>query len=208
MAYGQWDEEGGWANRLRKYFDSKVLPQPFHYYIFYNLSIPNHTLRELLDRFKSEAIARLRSLPGESEYMFIFAIGTNDSRYFKKESKRDSSPEEFKKNLLQLISMAQKLSEKIVFVGLLPCNEEQVQRRSEQQNWPEVFGNESIFEFNSILESICKEKSLHFIDLFSKFKEIDYTHLLSDGIHLNSAGHTKAYSIIKSYLITHHILEE
>ena len=39
IAYGAWDKEGGWVQRLRKILDVKTLSNPDQFYLVYNLSI-------------------------------------------------------------------------------------------------------------------------------------------------------------------------
>ncbi len=62
-------EEGGWANRLKKYLENKDSDNSV-----YNLGVDSDTTDNLLGRFDAEARTR-------DPEIIIFAIGINDSSY-------------------------------------------------------------------------------------------------------------------------------
>lgn len=74
ITYGSFDVEGGWIQRLRKYFDSKSMD-----FRVYNLGITiNQTTETILNRFEFEMKERTDQ---EDKNIIIFAIGINDSYY-------------------------------------------------------------------------------------------------------------------------------
>ena len=74
IAYGAWDREGGWVQRLRRFLDEKNSDV-----LVYNLSIDSDTTEDLLERFEFETKQRIRG----DEIILIFAIGVNDSQIFR-----------------------------------------------------------------------------------------------------------------------------
>ncbi len=115
IAYGACDKEGGWVQRLRKFFDEN-----YEDYLIYNLSISGDTTEELIKRFEFEAKQRLKE---KDETIIIFAIGINDSQFVHSKNKNRIALEKFKENLRKLIQLAKKFSSKIIFVGLTPVDE-------------------------------------------------------------------------------------
>ena len=101
--------------------------------------------------------------------------------------------------------MAKKFSSKIVFVGLFPVDE--TKTTPIPWNRDKYYKNEYIQKYNQTLKVICKENEVYFIDLFHKFKDLNYKDLLEDGLHPNSEGHKKIFEVIKDFLIENKIVE-
>ena len=116
VAYGAWDLEGGWAQRLRKWLDEIVIKSDYEkYFIVYNLGIDGDTSEGLLKRFEQEAKPRISQ---EEETIFIFHIGGNDSLFNNKTKKHRVSPENYEKNIREIISVAKKYSKKIILKNI------------------------------------------------------------------------------------------
>jgi len=112
--------------------------------------------------------------------------------------------EEFKVNIQELIDRAQKISSKIIFVGLTPVDEPKT--TPIPWNTDKSYTNENIKKYNEIIKSICQEKSIYFIEIFEKWINQDYKNLLEDGLHPNSAGHKKIFETVKDFLIQNKII--
>ena len=54
--------------------------------------------------------------------------------------------------------------------------------------------------------ALCEENKIYFVEVFEKFKEINYQKLLDDGLHPNSEGHQKIFEIVKDFLIENKII--
>ena len=67
IIWGAFDTEGGWATRLKKYFDENR-KEDFNYQV-YNLGVSGDTTEDLLDRFEFETKQRINE---EEETIFIF----------------------------------------------------------------------------------------------------------------------------------------
>lgn len=194
IAYGAWDKEGGWAERLRKIIDKKIISSNQKFYCtLYNLSIDGNTSNNLLKRFSVETKNRQE----EKETIFIFAIGGNDAVSIN--NKNLLVPrKKFENNIKNLIKFSLKFSLKILFVGLTPVNES----KTNPLPWDKTMfnKNEHLKRYNEIIKSICYENKIDFIELFEHFEKLNYKKLLEDGVHPNSKGHKIIFEIIKKYL--------
>lgn len=202
IAYGAWDREGGWVQRLRKFLDEKTLAPNSDYCCFvYNLGVPGDTTGELLKRIEQET--KQRQDPTE-ETIFIFAIGINDSQLIRKKNKLRYSPGKFKKNLENIVAKARQFSSKIVFIGLNPVDESKVNPMPWAMD--KAYQNKHIEKFDGIIKSVCAENNLLFVDILPELKKIDYTKLLEDGAHPNTKGHQKIFNLIKTFLVDEKIV--
>ena len=95
---------------------------------------------------------------------------------------------DFRQNLAELTKLAKKYSNNIVYIGLTPTDDKVTH----------PFDNENIFEFaqtkiyNKIIQLHCKNENLLFIQIIDKLTNLD----LDDGVHPNSAGHSKIFNTI------------
>lgn len=195
IAYGAWDEEGGWVEKLKVFTNKKSIKSNLEYYCaVYNLAIDGNTTENLLNRLDFEIKQRVC---GE-EIVFLFAIGLNDSAVMNMNNIEKIPPEKFRQNIKELISMSKIYSTKIIFFGILPVDELKV----DPIPWSmgKSYKNDSILRYNDIIKSVCQEYKIDFVGLFEEFKKEEYRNLLEDGAHPNSAGHEKIYEIISGYL--------
>lgn len=196
IAYGAWDEKGGWVDRLKCEIHEKVISSKLVFYCdIYNLSIDGDYTDKLLKRFEFETKQRMI----EEEIIIIFAIGINDSCFIKGKNKTDREFEEFRKNISKLILLSSKFSARTIFLGFTPVDEE----KTNPIPWS-ITGacckNEYIKKYNDILGSICLEKSVDLIEIYDEFLNVKYKKFLFDGVHPNSAGHEKIFEIVNQYL--------
>lgn len=196
MAYGAWDIEGGWVQRLRKFLDKKSIRNLPYFTLIYNLSISGNTTDNLIRRFDKEIKIYLRN---QKARVIIFSIGTNDSRRINEKYAVELG--RFKKNIRDLIKKAKKHTSKIVFVGPIPIYPSVVRWSS-----TEIYRMEDISKYNDIMNFICKENSIHFINMFNELTKIKYSRLLQDELHYNTRGHQKIFKIVKDYLVKNKIV--
>ncbi|MBI2584129.1 MAG: hypothetical protein HYW25_05660 [Candidatus Aenigmarchaeota archaeon] len=208
IAYGAWDEEGGWAQRLRKFIDEKnrhyknIVMQGknllhYNYCLIYNLGISGDTSEEVLGRLEFEARQRAGL---DNEIILIFAIGVNDSYFVHEKGSNQTEPGKFEQNLRNIIELAREFSDKTIFIGLTPCDESKV----DPVPWrPEIsYKNKYIKQFNDIVKQVCKENDVNFIEMLDNLSKED----LEDGVHPNSGGHKKIFEIVKDYLVKEKII--
>lgn len=198
ITFGRGDDlNRGWCGRLKEYFESKD-----YYNCLYNLGICGDTTKTLLERFDSEAKARIKFIRDQDRQVIVFSIGINDSRLLSKQKIAETEINDFEKNIQTLIDKAKKHTREIIFIGLTPVNE------SITSNYEgTTFTNKRINLFNSKIKEICKKNGLPFFDLFKEFSELDYFELLSDGLHPNSEGYVEIFELVKNFLIQNHILD-
>lgn len=116
---GFWDTEGGWVARLRRHYDkiqlqdTKGKDEP----TVFNLGVSGDSSDDVLRRFRNEAQVRY-----SEEIAIAFAVGVNDSRT--KAGKPYATTEQYGANLEKLAKQAREFTDKILFIGLTPCEEE------------------------------------------------------------------------------------
>ena len=203
ITYGNWDPKGGWVGRLRDYLDSKSLSAysgedlfSTYYNLTYNLGIPGDTSSGLLERFETELIPRYNP---DEETIILFAIGINDSRFWKKANEFETELGIFQQNIWDLWEIAVKYSKDVAFIGLTPVDEE----RTDPLFWETdaVYKNEYIQKYDAIIKEFCESRQVPFIDIFGKMKNMDSKSLMEDGIHPNQEGYKVIEEIIRTDLL-------
>jgi len=206
VAYGAWDPEGGWVCKLRKFLDKEVnfkLNSNSFYYFVYNLGVSDDTSADLLSRFKHDAYSRTAKDEGQ---LVIFEIGKNDSMFVKSKGDFQVPPKRFERNVKELIRQAQRLTQKIAFVSLLPVDERKTcpykDASKEDMRRGIYYKNEHIEKYNSIIEKACRAAGVKFIDMYEKVSRTDYKQLLDvDGLHPNEKGHEAIFRMVKDELL-------
>ncbi len=183
IVWGASDEEmGGWVERLRTLFlrgnDIEV----------YNLGISGNNTEKLIKRFEDEAKYRGADI-------LIFSIGTNDSQYIESKNNPRVSLKKFKKNIEYLIKKSRKITNKIIFIGLIKVDESKTMPVpwSDEKKY---YDNENILKYNSVISEVCLEKNVYFLDIYNFLNNDD----LDDGLHPNSNGHNKIFEKVRDYL--------
>jgi acyl-CoA thioesterase-1 len=202
---GDWDyEESGWPNRLRKFLDQMAFPNLSSFRV-YNLGIVGDTTEDVLKRFENECKSRISEIiKYRKDIAVIFQIGLNDTQLVLKKKKIRISYKKFMKNITKLISKADKFTDKIVFTGLTPVEEQKVN----PVPWDTTisYKNDYIKKYNEILRSICNENDVYFIEFFDEWIKFNYKILLEDGAHPNPEGHKKMFETIKKFLFKNRII--
>lgn len=167
ITWGAWDKRGGWVCRLKEYLSPDIL--------IYNFGVSGDTTEDLLKRLECE----LNSI--RDEKVVLFQIGINDSSMLN--GKNKVSADEFERNLNEIIKITRKFTDKILFVGLTPVNE----NRTAPVEWDEnlFYKNEFVEKYNEILEEVAFHNDIPFVSLLDKLDE----KMLEDGLHPNSDGH-------------------
>lgn len=189
-----WDSEGGWAERLREKLYSKTMESKgAEYTEVYNLGIRGDSMKEVLDRFRTELENRNRH--GEHELVVIIQAGANDAQFVYEEDDVATPEDEFRETVSKLAEEAEKRAEEVVFLGLLPVDE---------QNFDPVpnviegrsFSNNRMESYSEIIEEEVEETGCHFLNIMKGFDE----KLLTDGVHPGTEGHEHLYTKIRAFL--------
>lgn len=202
ITYGNWDPKGGWVGRLRESTDQQILSvyqgadlYTKHYSLVYNLGIPGDTTEGLLERLEVELKPRYNP---DLETVIIFAIGINDSRYYKEKGSHAVDFNSYQQNLPKLFEIAKKYTDKIVFVGLTPVDE----KRTDPLYWETqaYYKNEFIKRYDTEIKDYCQKEGIYFIEIFEKLFKMEVESLMEDGIHPNQKGYQVIFEIISQFL--------
>ncbi|MEE8131678.1 MAG: GDSL-type esterase/lipase family protein [Candidatus Paceibacterota bacterium] len=191
---GFWDSKGGWATRLKQYFDDYMVsapnfPRHGFYYMVYPLGITDDTTKSILERFEFETEKRM--VWPTTEEIFVFAIGKNDTAFL--------DIAESRRNIQEIIKRAKRFSDKISFLEVGAVDEKITQPVS----WDEecYYDNSKIKIYNNALNEIAKKNGVKVIPLFEEWQKIDYKKLLADGVHPNNDGHKYIFEKVKDFLL-------
>ena len=199
ITQGFWDIEGGWVDRLRKYYDSQQIldlegkAEP----TIFNLGISADNSQNVLDRIEQEVNARTRFTP-DIKPIVIIQIGANDSCVHNGEPQ--IAIDQYRENLRAIYNKVKVLTSKIIFIGLSACDES----KTTPVFWGEYcYTNKAIKMYEDCMSEAAKELKLDFISIFERFKaELDNgNNLLPDGLHPNDQGHKLIYEIVKPKLL-------
>ena len=193
ITQGFWDSEGGWVQRLRKFYDAKKISgEDDDPPTIFNMGVSGDSTNELLERFTPETEARNRY----GNMAIVFSIGSNDCRT--KAGKPFLDTDRYVENLGKLLDQAHKYTDKILFVGLASCDEQ----KSNPVAWGDTgYTNERIWEFEQALRSFCEKNNVPMVKVFETFKEKNKKQsLIADGIHPNDTGHELITSLVRPEL--------
>lgn len=150
IAYGLYDNELGWAYRLRKKLDNKNF--------IFNLAIPGQNSFDILNKFEIE----LKNRYNETDnFKVIFSFGIKDTL--------KNNIDDFKNNLLQIINKTKNYTKDITFIGLIKPD---INKRKE-------YDLDKVVLFDKTLEEICSKEKLKYIkirDLINNNELVDGLH--------------------------------
>lgn len=182
--WGAWDfEKGGWVNRLWLYLGKREN----EYTELYNLSTPGGGTDLILKRFENEAKVRKADA-------LIFQSGGNDASRIDGGNNR-VSPEQFEKNLNEIIDRAKKITSNIIFLGFKNCDE----TKTAPVYWDNIhYLNADLSAYDLILRRVCEDRGILYCDITDLPME-DF----EDGIHPNANGHEKIFAQVREFLKQH-----
>lgn len=166
--------DDNWVSKISVFFDGEFSKEN----IVFNLSIPSETSTDLDARFEKELIARIKSKEPEDYNIIIIATGINDSKV--KLKKPRVAKDRFVENIREIIDVAEKHADKIIFVGLTRVQERKVSQ----------FRNTLISEYNNLIRDACLDKKVTFVDIFNDWPGNSSNYYCNDGVHPNEMGHT------------------
>lgn len=164
-----------WATIFQKYISKQNESNSV-----FNLGISGEKTDGLLKRIETEIKARKPNT-------IIIHIGSNDSGLFK--GKAYISKKESEQNIKDIIYICKKYTKKIIVTGLTPC----VESKTTPTIWnkDEYFTNKQIKEYNDIIQKVCKNEGVYFLDIFNSFrirKDLEKLFDKTDGVHPNKKG--------------------
>lgn len=179
IAYGAWDTEGGWVDRLKRQMHRRVIESEGSDKIqVINLGIGGDTSSGVLSRLDNEIKLRMSA---KWSLVIVIAIGTNDAR--QKDGAIETSPDQFRNNLRTIIERTRKYTHDILLVDLPPLADNVVQFGAME------YTSKRVAEYAQIVRDMAKEEELPFVDLSEGFDKINANLFYKDSIHPNDAGH-------------------
>lgn len=198
LVYGRGEiPSNGWAHRLKNHFENELIHKGV-----YNLGIPGDTSYSLKKRIKNELNPRIWRRKNNDKYIAIIQIGSNDSKSIINSKNNTTKIENFEKNIVEIINSIKSIVDEIVFVGLIPVDENKI-----FTNDSIYFSNSDNSKYNSNLKIICEKNNVHFIELYEILFKTNYNELLEDGIHPNSKGYDLIFNIILDELKNKKLLD-
>lgn len=174
IAWGRVDNEGGgWVNRLQREYTSADYTKEVQ---FFNLGISGDKIRSVNDRIRREFLARNPDL-------VILAVGINDS------------PHETYPKGTRLSTFRGYISDIKSKVGPTPLIIVGLTRLGIDST--SGYKNSDIEKYDQMLKSFAKEHGHTYIDVSKLLAVNDY----ADGLHPNTVGHVKLYSVIGQQLV-------
>lgn len=193
IAQGFFDSKGGWAALIANDYHQATLQNlDGERTLVFNLGISGDRVQDVLDRLEDEAKARL----SQDSSIIVLAVGIHDAVL--QENIAVSDVYEFQKIYEKVIDKAQKLSDKILCVGLSAVDEELAnpwQYSATNKQWL----NNRINLFEDTIKQSAIRKNLPFVPVHDKFLRMleQKRPLLADGLHPNDAGHEIIASLVK-----------
>ena len=165
---GEGDPQGGWVNLLAEKRSVK------------NLSIDGATTENYVKNFPTNI---------DKNLTIIIALGVNDAAMI--------SLENYRENLIQLIKLAKKYTQKIIFIG--PATVDQV--KVDPVPWaPEIsYKTNNVQQYSETMSQAARKEKIKFIDLFNQLPP-EYIKTLDDGVHPNHQGHQMIFEVINQYI--------
>lgn len=192
---GYWDSEGGWADRLKRYYDKVQMAdfekdQPK----IMNLGISGDTANDIISRMDAETRAR----QNDKGLAFIIQIGSNDAAEV--EGQPRSTPDSYSIDLETIIQKAKGYSNSVLVVGFPAVYE----RYTNPVAWgPFYFKNERILLFENTAKAISQKMGVPFVPVLEKFKnmiEMGTELNAHDGLHPNDSGHRLIFELVQPEL--------
>jgi lysophospholipase L1-like esterase len=188
ITLGLVDPEGGWTQRLRRRLDQEATfplgDTRFPAHAVYNLGVSDDTSEGLAARLEPELAPR--RLGGQT--IVVIAVGVNETAYDPRTGRPAHDPERFAATLTGLVATARRHTDRVLLVGLLPCDE----ARMQPPPWGEDGGhyaNDRIGAFNQAVRRVAAGTGAALADCFEEVLAGDHAALLHDELHPNGAGH-------------------
>lgn len=195
ITWGALDEEGGWADRIKRNVDKKLIADSNYDSSVYVLGVSGDTTEDLLKRIDIESSTRIDN---DNPLTMLIAIGINDSQILFETGKNKISPTEFHSNLEMLMKIAKKYAKNIALIGLTPVIEERANSREGKNH--KAYLVKEVEKYEELLKQFTKQNNLDFIEVYDDFQKEKYEELLPDGLHPNSSGHEIIYNKVIEYL--------
>lgn len=156
----------------------------------YNLGVPGATIGDMLERV--EVILKTSQKPGRKT-ISVLQGGANNAKAIDDPDNYVSTPEEYKKEVIEIFKIVQDASDKVICMGLCPMDQSKVMPiiKDREKNKKVYFPNDRIAHFEKILGETANSLGIEFLPLFDEAEEAGWIkkYQFRDGIHPNDQGH-------------------
>lgn len=182
IAYGSWDIEGGWVDRLKRRAHAITIESGGETKVqVINLGIGGNTSTKLAARIDAEIQSRLSP---SWTLGVVISVGVNDARTI--DGAIEVTLEQYIGNIEHIITTVRQYTEHILLVGLTPIKKEEVVLKEQ------IYSDGRIQEYDQALERTANENKVSYIGLRERFVAGGLDSLFSyDDLHPNSQGHEK-----------------
>lgn len=191
ITYGAWDTQGGYVERLKAKAHQQTVQSGGEQKIqVVNLGLGGDSSTKILARLEPEIQARQSS---SWPLILVFSFGTNDER--QSQGKVETPKTQFESNISAMITIAQKVTQTILFIGASPLAKSEVVFKDKN------YSNSRIDEYNALTKKISTAANIPFVSLKDAFKNATDQKLFAyDNIHPNDAGHALIASVVEHEL--------
>lgn len=193
---GLWDEEGGWASRIKQDIYSGHLEgaEPWE---DYNIVYMRANSSETSEGLKKRVYPELKAVRDKSDHdwTMVFSIGMNDC-VIDREGENKVSRSDYRENIQNIVNDAREISDQVIAVGLTPVDESRVGLGLKE----DYYRNEEVREFDRIFCEVCNEEEVKFISIFTEVSEA-WDDKLFDGLHPNTEGHREIYELVRRPIV-------
>ena len=188
LAYGAWDNEGGWVERLKRDAHKQTVDsQGQTKYQVINLGVGGDTSIDILARMENEIKARYSA---SWPFSTIVSIGVNDS--CKTDGQINVSLDQYQENLENIFNIAKRHSNEVYFVDTPPLLGDDVKFKNHG------FSDTRVKKYMDVARELSAKKGVKFIEVRDKFDGFDLSgYFAYDSLHPNGSGHEIIYQSVR-----------
>jgi len=189
IAYGAWDSEGGWVDRLKRELCKDYVEGGNKNQVL-NFSIGGATSERILEILEPS----LMTMDGEKwDLIVVLSFGSNDSRLV--ESKPEFSIGDYEGKIRKIVSTARKYAGRMMFVSGHRLGAEEV-----------LFGNRLYTEtarkeYEAVAKRVFDELGVEYVDVVELFAGREEELLFRDKVHINDEGHKVVLEEVRKRLM-------
>ncbi len=188
VAYGAWDSEGGWVDRLKRWAHQVTIESAGETKLqVFNLGIGGDTSTGIARRIEAELAARQSA---SWPLAVVISYGANDERTT--DGTIETDLETFKATTRSTIAAAQKHTEKLIFVGSPRLVEAVLTFKGRE------YSDERLAAYEAAQREIVEAAGIPYVEIRSLFDNDNY--YAFDKIHPNNNGHVVIFEAVKAKL--------
>lgn len=192
IAYGGWDTQGGWVERLKRQAHKITADSVGKTKIqIMNLGIGGDNSTKILARIHNEVQARFSQT---WDMKIILSFGVNDERA--KDGVIEVPIEKYKLNIKSIIEEAKKFTNDILIVGNPPLGKNSVSFKVFE------YSDDRLRNYDEVLKNTADEMGIKFLPIRPIFESAGLNGLfVYDDIHVSDSGHELIEREVKPFVL-------